>query len=228
MDEPLPSHHRTASAGGLTSPDPVTAAHGPRPPRRRRPRPRKHPDKPHNCERPDNHAAATILTISSRGPAAGKRSPEFTRWIEAKRLFRGAVCGPLLKRLWARFVQVSGLQSPDAPGRKLLRSQCVPSPQAPSRLAGQHDGAAHRWPGMTAVIVAAVSAARPGQGGVPGSRTLGDGSNGQLRRPPSISPTRGAWSSPVSRSGGARLSSISACRRVRPRMGGGRCPGRGC
>jgi hypothetical protein len=82
MDEPLRSRHRTAHTGGLTSPDPVPHPHGPRPPANASHDPAKDQDKPPNGERREKHARRHPQDQFLR-PASGKRSPEFTRWIEA-------------------------------------------------------------------------------------------------------------------------------------------------
>ena len=58
MDEPLRGRLRPARRRGLTSPDPVTAPHGPSGhPADRQPDPRQGPvDKPQKCERQESHA----------------------------------------------------------------------------------------------------------------------------------------------------------------------------
>ncbi len=77
MDEPLPSRHRTTRAGGLTSPDPVTAP----------PRPKATRQTPAKIPRICGQVAEKVsgqktmpavnLKISSSAPVSGKRSLEF-------------------------------------------------------------------------------------------------------------------------------------------------------
>ena len=82
MAEPLRSRLPPAtSQGGLTSPDPVTAPHGPSG-HPAYPRPRI-PDQPQNRERQNKHAHENYK-ITLVQPLPWKRSPEFARWIEAK------------------------------------------------------------------------------------------------------------------------------------------------
>ncbi len=69
---------------GLTSPEPVTALPRPKPKRPPAQDPRQGPvDQPQKGKRQETRARPA-LKVRSSGPAQLKRSPEFTRWIEAK------------------------------------------------------------------------------------------------------------------------------------------------
>jgi hypothetical protein len=83
MDEPVRSRLRPARRCGLTSPDQVTAHHGRTARHATSHCPRQTLDKPHNSERQEDHTHHQPK-ISIPAPAGRKRSPEFTRWIEAK------------------------------------------------------------------------------------------------------------------------------------------------
>ena len=82
MDEPVRSRLRPARRRGLTSPDPVTAPHGPcgRPPA---PAPAEDPDKPQNRSAAGKPRPEIPSRSSPAKAGAARRPPEFTRWIEA-------------------------------------------------------------------------------------------------------------------------------------------------
>lgn len=81
MEQPVPRRNRPASRRGLTSPDrsPTPTAHA----GRRPVSPSGTQDKPQDSKRPEDDARQQS-NINSLGQRARKRSPEFTRWIEAK------------------------------------------------------------------------------------------------------------------------------------------------
>jgi hypothetical protein len=85
VDESVRSRLRPAHRRGLTSPDPVTAT--PRP-RATRQTATADPDQRTRTSRRASERQETHVRVNNKigstHPAPRKRSPEFTRWIEAK------------------------------------------------------------------------------------------------------------------------------------------------
>ena len=83
MDEPVPSRLRAARRRGLTSPDPVTARHGPPgcPPA---PAPSRRTGQAAEQVSGGTAAPRNTVQITTSRSWRNKATPEFTRWIEAK------------------------------------------------------------------------------------------------------------------------------------------------